>query len=470
MIPVVDIFAGPGGLNEGFSRIRRADGPVFDVAASFEMEWNAVQTLAIRSAIRRMTDVRDSALPGAYRDLLTGRKPLAEALRDEDFGSSVELARKHIHHVELGPARRQDVADRIKGATANSREWVLIGGPPCQAYSLVGRARRTKDETFVDDKKHFLYREYLDILQRFEPPIFVMENVKGLLSAGHSGRNMMQRITDDLRLGGTYEIRSLVVEGENPEPRDFVVHAEDYGVPQRRHRIILLGVRKDLGVGSVAPLVREERAQTVYAAIGDLPPIRARVTRTTHQEVAWLRARELGRALAHVEGPGPAPRAKREPAGDELRRWLTARQPSSPSQHEPRAHMESDLARYAYLATLAERGSFPRVADLPLELMPRHRNVQERGTPFSDRFKVQTWDRPSSTVVSHMCKDGHYFIHPDADQMRSLTVREAARLQTFPDDYWFHGPRTMQYHQVGNAVPPLLAFKIAERVAQLLGR
>jgi DNA (cytosine-5)-methyltransferase 1 len=130
--------------------------------------------------------------------------------------------------------------------------------------------------------------------------------------------------------------------------------------------------------------------------------------------------------------------------------------------------MEADLARYAYLAVLASRGVFPRVADLPPELKPRHRNVDEEEPPFTDRFKVQVWDRPSSTIVSHISKDGHYFIHPDPDQMRSLTVREAARLQTFPDDYWFHGSRTMQYHQVGNAVPPLLARQIAQRVADVL--
>ena len=132
--------------------------------------------------------------------------------------------------------------------------------------------------------------------------------------------------------------------------------------------------------------------------------------------------------------------------------------------------MEMDLARYAYLATLAAHGEAPRVADFPKDLRPKHKNLDVAGTPFTDRFKVQVWGKPSSTVVSHISKDGHYYIHPDADQMRSLTVREAARLQTFPDDYWFHGPRTMQFHQVGNAVPPLLALKIAERVADLLGQ
>lgn len=153
---------------------------------------------------------------------------------------------------------------------------------------------------------------------------------------------------------------------------------------------------------------------------------------------------------------------------EELRVWLTGRG-AAITQHEPRGHMESDLARYGYLARLAAHGLAPRVGELPKEMQPNHRNVRRVGTPFVDRFKVQQWGNPSSTIASHIAKDGHYYIHPDPQQMRSLTVREAARLQTFPDDYYFAGPRTSQYHQVGNAVPPLLAYKIAMKVADVLG-
>lgn len=130
--------------------------------------------------------------------------------------------------------------------------------------------------------------------------------------------------------------------------------------------------------------------------------------------------------------------------------------------------METDLVRYAYFAQKAAQGRSISVHDLPEELLPNHKNVGHERRPFADRFRVQRWDRPSSTVVAHLAKDGHYFIHPDPVQMRSLTVREAARLQTFPDDYWFAGNRTTQYQQVGNAVPPLLAAQIAERVVRVL--
>ena len=138
--------------------------------------------------------------------------------------------------------------------------------------------------------------------------------------------------------------------------------------------------------------------------------------------------------------------------------------------HESRSHMKDDLIRYGLLAGLAERtGRSLKLTDAAFQaFLPAHRNVGKPDTPFTDRFRVQMWDEPSTTVVSHISKDGHYYIHPDPSQMRSLTVREAARLQSFPDNYYFRGGRTQQYHQVGNAVPPLLAKQLGARVAELL--
>jgi DNA (cytosine-5)-methyltransferase 1 len=135
--------------------------------------------------------------------------------------------------------------------------------------------------------------------------------------------------------------------------------------------------------------------------------------------------------------------------------------------NEARSHMASDLHRYLFAASYADVvGRSPMMRDFPVELRPKHRNVSEavEGKKFGDRFHVQSPDRPSSTVTSHISKDGHYFIHYSPEQCRSLTVREAARLQTFPDNYLFCGNRTEQYHQVGNAVPPLLAILVAQSV------
>lgn len=466
MIPVIDVFAGPGGLNEGFASVVRGGRPSFTVVASFEMESNAVQTLTLRTALRDLGGSSDLYEP--YRRALSkGEHPLV--LRTEPaFERAWRRASQHVHQLTLGEANRDDVAGRIRQALGNAREWVLIGGPPCQAYSLVGRSRRTKDPTFADDHKHLLYREYLDILTRFEPSIFVMENVKGLLSAGHQGSPMFDRILRDLRQDGKYRISSLVSTEGVPSPSDYVIRAERYGIPQRRHRIILLGIRSDLGIENVQALTRRAE-QTVRDAIRGLPALVPGVTKTPNPEAARRRAAEVGLQLAAHDRRDAKRVVSTRPGPERLRDWLTQAGVAI-SQHEPRAHMEGDLARYRYLAEMAEYGLTPRVQALPRELSPAHKNLKGENTPFIDRFKVQSWDSPSSTVASHIAKDGHYYIHPDPQQMRSLSVREAARLQTFPDDYFFWGPRTAQYHQVGNAVPPLLARDIAERVADLLGQ
>jgi DNA (cytosine-5)-methyltransferase 1 len=471
MIAVVDVFAGPGGLNEGFGSARSAHGePIFDVVGSFEMEPNAVATLTLRAALRSLPQ-GTSFTP--YRDLLRGRCSLDDLRRDPSMAVALERAGAHVHQIELGPAHRQGVRDRIATSLRGSRDWVLIGGPPCQAYSLVGRARRSHDPLFSEDKKHFLYREYLDIIKGHRPAVFVMENVKGLLSAGHGQHSMFDLIQEDLRDEGRYEVRSLVVGCDQPTPGDFVIESERYGIPQRRHRVILLGIRRDLAGQTVTPL-SPRREVTVRAAIGSLPRVRSLVSRASQRESDWEQALALGAGQGHLDrerwgranSATQAPVLKNMPT--ELRSWIEAGGPPI-SQHEPRSHMPSDLARYAYLATMAEWGWSPRVDELPNGLQPEHRNLAHASTPFVDRFKVQTWDRPSSTIASHISKDGHYYIHPDPSQMRSLTVREAARLQTFPDDYYFCGSRTMQYHQVGNAVPPFLAHQIAMKVAELLG-
>jgi DNA (cytosine-5)-methyltransferase 1 len=157
------------------------------------------------------------------------------------------------------------------------------------------------------------------------------------------------------------------------------------------------------------------------------------------------------------------------PVNKTFREWVIDPRLGTLIQHQSRGHMVEDLKRYRYAALHAlESGSSPKLKDFPAELLPNHKNATAEGHPFEDRFRVQVSGEPSTTVVSHIAKDGHYYIHPDPEQMRSLTVREAARLQTFPDNYFFEGNRTQQYHQVGNAVPPLLAYQIAAIVARLV--
>lgn len=465
MIPVIDIFAGPGGLNEGLSQVRDERGnPVFDIRGSYEMESRAVETLTLRAAQRRILQSQDGR--AAWHDFLqTGDEAALRASYPDEFAEAAE----HVTQIELGPDTRKTSDERIREQLTGD-DFVLVGGPPCQAYSLVGRARRTNDKDFYEDKKHFLFKEYLHILEEHRPAAFVMENVKGLLSARHGESQMFDLIKEDLELEGEYRIRSLVVDTDAPAPDDFVIRSERFGVPQKRHRVILLGLRHD--VEGAPEVLRPSTGVTLRDAIGNVPALRSTLS-AGHTTARWEAARAIGlQSARHRVGPVtldliPAEQTDRQiAAAESLQQWL---QPGVPtSLHDSRRHMELDVARYAYYAAMLEDGLRPRVNELPAGLRPTHKNVSREVVPFSDRFWVQAWDEPSSTIVSHLGKDGHHFIHPDPAQARSLSVREAARLQTFPDDYWFCGPRTAQFQQVGNAVPPRLAHQIGEVLGRFL--
>ena len=501
-IPIIDLFAGPGGLGEGFSSLRdHKREPVFEIGLSIEKDPVAHRTLTLRAVFRQLRGTKHIRHYYSYIrneiDETTFRKVPAVA---EAFAH----AEKEARCLELGKADEGGIDNEIRAALGGKDTWVLIGGPPCQAYSLAGRSRRANDETFKDDVKHFLYREYLRIIKVHRPTIFVMENVKGLLSSQHSGSPMFERILADLcapALGLEYEIRSFVKKGNSDtlEPIDFVIQAERHGIPQCRHRVILMGVRKDAGA-SRHDLLPVRKPVSVKQAIEDLPKIRSRLSRGDSLE-AWREAvlagssyvsgwgtasersmAELMRASAEgatwtgvgkafAQKPGRKPKLGEQ---TELQRWVHDRSLNGFCQHEARSHMPSDLARYLFAACFAQSAKYsPRLDVFPPRLLPNHNNVtQERdpteAIPFKDRFRVQCARDPATTIVSHIAKDGHYYIHYDPTQCRSLTVREAARLQTFPDNYFFAGNRTEQYTQVGNAVPPLLANKLAKIVRGLL--
>lgn len=484
MIPVIDVFAGPGGLNEGFASYE--GGGVFSVEASFEMEPNAVETLKLRSAIRSLQQDDGGQYKPYVRTLNSGtlgkvRRATDILPEDVRFQAAVEAAGQHVYKHELAPTTR-DASDAIISEKLRGHDhWVLIGGPPCQAYSLVGRSRRTGDDEFYEDAKHGLYKEYLHIVQEFQPSVFVMENVKGLLSArtakGEEGVSTFDLILEDMKALG-YAVHSLVVEGLALEPADYVIRAENFGVPQRRHRVILLGVRLNAGLGQPSTLSPADAMASTREVLDDLPVIRSLVSRRDDENV-WKSARTTALAavrkttkerVARPSGfpPTAATAYPKSAADTSLMKWLRRDGLTHVTLHEPRSHMRADLVRYAFLAWMATVQKFPLVTGLPDALKPDHKNLGGEAVPFADRFKVQAGDRPSSTIASHISKDGHYYIHYDFNQMRSLTVREAARLQTFPDDYFFVGNRTAQYHQVGNAVPPWLARQIAGVVAALL--
>ena len=499
-IPIIDLFAGPGGLGEGFASLKgHKRQPFFEIGLSIEKTEVAHRTLMLRAAFRRLRGTKDVR---HYYSYIRGEIDEAAFRRIPAVASAFEHAAREARCLELGKSDEADIDAEIRSALNGQETWVLIGGPPCQAYSLAGRSRRANDKEFHKDEKHFLYKEYLRIIQVHKPTIFVMENVKGLLSSKHSGNPMFEKIITDLSSpadGLEYEIRSFTKRGDSDslEPGDYLIHSERYGIPQSRHRVILLGVRKGQGVPQHQLLEPVSRPVTVRQTIEDLPRIRSRLSRGESLE-AWRKTVQAAptyvkgwraenesimiesmRAFAAAAtssstGGTFIPKEYRRPKKPtELQQWLHDRSLGGVCQHEARAHMASDLARYLFSATFAHsQGYSPRLDVFPPKLLPDHLNVQfwseAEAIPFKDRFRVQCRNEPATTVVAHIAKDGHYYIHYDPSQCRSLTVREAARLQTFPDNYFFAGNRTEQYTQVGNAVPPLLAYKLAKIVRSVL--
>lgn len=502
--PVIDLFAGPGGLGEGFASALAADGKSrFRSVVSIEKDDFSHQTLLLRHFFRHFPN---GQAPDEYYDFLAGRISLIELFAS--YPDAYADAQRSALKVMLGPDSRSTVRRVISDRLAGAERWALVGGPPCQAYSLVGRSRMMGKPDFEQDERHTLYLEYLRIIVDHCPPVFVMENVKGLLSATIEGKSAINRIVADLSQPGraihgapsdlTYKLYSLseqeMAEGE-VDPRLFVVRAEEYGIPQARHRMFIVGIRGDLPVRP--RILQKLDSPTVKDTIGSLPSIRSGLSRGKDTYAAWLEEirsisdMDIRRQLngAHYAGD-IASSLSFESLADMRSPQMSAsdRYPLHKSNHpvlsslyddrlliltshEARGHMASDLRRYLFAATFAQKTrQSPKLADFPATLLPNHQNVElgRTGKMFSDRFRVQLADQVSTTITSHISKDGHYFIHYDPAQCRSLTVREAARLQTFPDNYFFAGPRTAQYHQVGNAVPPQLAQQIAEVVAEVL--
>ncbi|MBL3586515.1 DNA cytosine methyltransferase [Rhodovulum sulfidophilum] len=494
---IIDLFAGPGGLGEGFSAAGRETGTSMKIRLSIEKEATEVRTLRLRSFLRSFED----GFPPPYYTALNN----GSGLPDWSTLYPVAWARaeNEVRQLELG---RPGVFEEIAAVLDRTREGhhgdtILIGGPPCQAYSLAGRSRNAGKAGYVpeEDKRHFLYREYVAILNRLRPAAFVMENVKGMISSKVGGGDIFQRVLEDLRNAGDgYTLVPLAASRESADirARDFIVRADEHGVPQARHRVFVVGIRNDLAPpAGAAPLLKiagEAERTDVWSVIAAMPRLRSGLSRGGDDHESWQViihehadrviastevAADIRAAMRRLKGEGLATATQRSatryvgPGAIQqaaLDRWLLDPFLERILDHETRAHIPGDLGRYLYAALFAqERGKSPKLADFPSFLMPEHRN-RDSGK-FADRFRVQVGGRPSSTVTSHISKDGHYFIHPDPSQARSLTVREAARLQTFPDNYFFCGNRTQQYHQVGNAVPPFLALKIARVIREIIG-
>ena len=505
MIPVVDVFAGCGGLAEGFSACQEDSSFPFDVRLSIEKESSPVRTLQSRAFYHQF---RVSAVPDSYYSYVGG-----EITRDELFRRYPREAIEATHRclqLQLGDTAIEDgwVDQRISEALGGAKQWVLLGGPPCQAYSTIGRARNQGNSGYDPgtDERFELYREYGNIIRSHWPSVFVMENVRGILSVSRNEQRIFDEILNTLgnptgewrNPGHSYKMYSLTshvrpLDGfERRTATDFIVKAEDHGIPQTRHRVILLGVRADI---PFEPWPLEDWPDKVKAntVLSGLPRVRSAISREDGPE-RWL---DAVNEIVHQpwwNDIEPCLRKRIYDALDNLRipdadrgascveeasscayrpEWFVDERLPGTLNHESRGHRKDDLWRYLYAAChVKETGRPFHVRDFPKGLVPNHKNLENipSNGSFGDRFSVVPKETPSKTVVSHIYRDGHYYIHPDPTQCRSLTVREAARLQSFPDNYFFEGSRTSQYEQVGNAVPPLLSLQIAECVAGLLSR
>lgn len=407
----IDLFAGAGGLSEGF--IQEGYEPV----AHVESDVAACNTLRTRMAYHSLAA---SGREDLYADYLAG-----DISRDCLYAAVPQGVTESVICESIEPNTLESIYVRIDSLLKGRKVDVLVGGPPCQAYSVVGRAR--DPDGMVEDKRNHLYKCYAAFLEKYRPGRFVFENVAGLLSAKD-------------REGQSYfdSMRSLFRQ-IGYETEFSILRSRDFGILQNRKRVVLVGWREGAEVSYPEPQQWNPNV-TVSEVFRDLPALGA--GEGTFLPCSLLTDESQWREESGIKSKLPVT-------------W-----------HVARPHTEQDLEIYRIAVTQwNEHKSRLRYSALPTRLKS-HSNSDS----FTDRFKVVAEDLPTSqTVVAHICKDGHYYIHPDLEQNRSITPREAARLQTFPDDYYFEGAnckpaRTHAFRQIGNAVPVLLARKIAAKI------
>jgi DNA (cytosine-5)-methyltransferase 1 len=404
----IDLFAGAGGLSEGFIR----EG--FQAIAHVEMDKDACDTLKTRLAYHYLSQNNKLSIYKAYLK--------NEITRDVLWGNIQGPIMKSVINEEITGETISDIFNNIDKQSDGHKVDLIIGGPPCQAYSLVGRSR--DPNRMKGDKRNFLFRYYAEFLIKYKPKYFVFENVLGLLTAGNK-RYLNEMIQLFESIG--YSVA---------EPT--VLNAEDYGVLQKRRRVIIMGQRGKKKFNFPELLKVENKWQIKKDLFYDLPYLNPgdefNIVKYTKPINEYLRTTEIRNGIDIV------------------------------TQHITRNHNERDLEIYSIaIDKWVNEKTRLKYSDLPARLQT-HNNTEA----FLDRFKVVDPNGHSHTIVAHISKDGHYYIYPDSKQIRSISVREAARIQSFPDDYFFEGGRTSAFKQIGNAVPPLMAKAIAKKISELL--
>lgn len=395
----IDLFAGCGGLEDGFLQ----SGKYNDVAA---VEWLKPQVNTLVNRLKTKWGINDSHERVMHFDIQR-EDELFNGWNDPEFGTSKGL----------------DYFVNEAGGID-----IIIGGPPCQAYSVAGRVR--DENGMKDDYRNYLFEHYLNVVDRYKPRLFVFENVPGILSATPSE----VPITSLIRKGFS-DIGYEIID----DLKIAKVNAADYGVPQNRERVIIVGVSKEYCddiqtklarfYNEILPKYKSAKKITVREAIGDLPACTPFWDNEHHQ--------------------------KRKSHSEPL---------SNYTWHKPRYHNLRDMDTFRILAEDIETGAREYDSKKISELYEMKIGSK---SPIH-RYHVLEADLPSTTIIAHLYKDGNRFIHYDSKQSRSITVREAARLQSFDDDFDFVGSQGNAYQMIGNAVPPLLAKNIALALSELL--
>ena len=407
----IDLFSGAGGLSEGFMRAG------FKPIAHVEMNKDASDTLKTRTAYHYL---KANNKVDIYYNYL--KKKIT---REEYWNSVPNNIIESVINTEISKKTLDEIFQKIDSSLDKKNVDLIIGGPPCQAYSIAGRARDPKG--MKDDPRNHLYKHYVEFLKKYSPKMFVFENVPGILSA--SNGIFLKKIYKAINDAG-YEI-------EIPQKKHL--NSKHFNVLQDRKRVIMIGWKK--GLNHKYPDFKEcsTRYKLGESILSDLPKIK-------HGQGS----------LGIIEYANPITNYLKETG---IRNCI-----DFTTQHIARPHNETDLEIYRIaINLLVKKGKRLNYADLPERLI-KHKNT----TSFTNRFQVVNPDGISNTVVAHIAMDGHYYIHPDIKQNRSITIREAARIQSFPDDFFFEGSRTAAFKQIGNAVPPLMAEGIAKKIKEIL--
>jgi DNA (cytosine-5)-methyltransferase 1 len=401
----IDLFAGCGGLSEGFLQSGKYEG-----LAHVEWELPMVNTLRHR-LVNRWEHTNEDALKRVIHFDIQKTKELIFGKWSEETAETYGLT-NHTIIKNKG----------LKGLIGRDKVDLIIGGPPCQAYSIAGRAQ--DKNSMKDDYRNYLFESFVEVVKYFQPKMFVFENVPGMLSAAPGGVPVTHRIYKSFN-AIDYEIKAP------EELKSVVLDASLFCVPQKRKRVILIGIKKnsDFNLNDVyseiLKLTNEKKIPTVKNAIGKLPPL-------FPLEVS---EKQDGKNISH---------------STTVKKLL---------HHEPRYHNQRDIKIFKkWIAEGMNNRTTAEKINFYNGLMHKQSNHA--------KYRNLEWDKPSPTIVAHLYKDGLMFIHPDEQQARSISVREAAALQSFPDDFTFLGSSAYQFKMIGNAVPVRLAESIAEGIGK----